>query len=733
MTSPLSPPCSSSQPTKLDTEALATLIRQLKRSPESPSRLTLPPIMGVIDEQDEEDDAQTTRVIVEEVDSASNSSTTPSPDTLSDRSGLYDIPEEDEDEESSIEQIDRNLWVINEESEEENTQKETRFDGCVDDEDETHGDENTPPNSTYSPPVDPYSPPPPSPCMTHIPSPTLPDDPSIPINLTYECYPEEAESSQSTCGKESSPLSEVTSSSDQFSDAETEQQEEGSSSVTPYYDSSIILPQRRRRRTLGELEQYRKFAMNKAAWKSYQEAKALEEQRRIREREEREGLWMKYRYGGREQWSDRPDLITRAQSFPPTTRTNTEPIFATLYAGPSSDTANEEGFTPTPSFTSSWYIDDIEDGDEDQIQHVEYVSSPQYFSSIVHQNQDEEEEVFSPVSEQIQTPALPTNESRRFFPSATQIFGSPSSSYPSYDSTSTTYEEEPVITSPTYGLGLGLGLSGMTSTQTHRSKPNMGMSFDQMIKYEEGKQTLEEDEISLVELPIRVIFPERTFEEFKAAGREYTRKYKEEQNNQKDSGSLIESQPESGHEQDSQDRCDYREDLDGLPIPERGRSRSRIRRDEDMEARSTESYLTYTYNSSGSTSLNYSIEDHTHPKCFSTGYMSDIAEREERGSLIGHDEVPNRTDSTSPDSPYSSGDEHQELDIARRFSASPEDMNPGYLGEEEEVAMDSRRRHSAPGKLPSYCSEGMDELKEDMEDELSLARVRPRSECSNYV
>ncbi|KAK6907524.1 hypothetical protein I204_04011 [Kwoniella mangroviensis CBS 8886] len=722
MTSFLSlPSSSSSSSNKLDSQALATLIRQLKRSPESPSRLTLPPIMGVIQEEDE--DHEGTSVVVEEVDSGSSSNGT-SPDTPSDRSGLYDIPEEDEHEET-----DGALWVIDEES-----------------------DENIPPsenqnlNQDNPPPMDPHSPPPPSPCMTHIPSPTLPDNPIVPNSY----YPEDENDTPSTYQKVPSPLAEL--SSEQFSDAESEQEE---SVVTPYYESNtsmrLIPQQRRRRKTLGELEQYRKFAMNKAAWKSYQEAEALEEQRRIREREEREGLWMRYSFGAgsngrsRDRWN-RPDLITRAQSFPPTIlRTNTEPIYATLYSDP--DPGRDE------QLTSNWYIDDVEgedagqDGNQVQVQHVEYVSSPRSMTEGV----DDEEDVLSPVSEHIQTPALPNDldndndddEPRRFFPNATQIFGSSFSSFPSngqsYGQSDREYEytaeSNITVSAPTYGLGLGL--SGMTSDQQRGAKINTRMSFDQMIKYEEGKQHLEEDEISLVELPIRMIFPERTFEEFKAAGREYTRKLKEHQSNEKDMGSHAYDELCEGERDDSHDRSTYREDLDGLPIPERGRSRSRIKREIDME--STESYLsdTSTANSSGSSPNDQDDYDSNYPYYFTND------EKEKAKGLVYSDEpeaseAPDRSNSTSPDSQYSTANEQEEegdieLNLDRRLTISPELQD----GDDEEfrVVIDSRRRHSAPGKLPSYLPGHFPEFDEsgplNMGD--GFERLRSKSECSIHI
>ncbi|WVQ65087.1 uncharacterized protein L199_003258 [Kwoniella botswanensis] len=725
MTSFLSlPSSSSSSSNKLDSEALATLIRQLKRSPESPSRLTLPPIMGVIQEEDE--DQEGTSVVVEEVDSGSSSSGT-SPDTPSDRSGLYDIPEEDEHE-----GVNRALWVIDEESDEQ-IRKETYFNHHID----TYGDENIPPNENQNPnqdnppPIDPYSPPPPSPCMTHIPSPTLPDNPIVPESY----YPEDEEDTPSTFQKVPSPLGEL--SSDQFLDAEPEQEE---SVITPYYDSNtgmrLIPQQRRRRKTLGELEQYRKFAMNKAAWKSYQEAEALEARRRIREREEREGLWMRYSFGAgsngrsRGRWN-RPDLITRAQSFPPTaSRTNTEPIYATLYSDP--DPGKDE------HLTSNWYIDDVEvedagqGGNQLQVQHVEYVSSPRSMIEGV----DYEEEVLSPVSEHIQTPALPNDfdndndndEPRKFCPNATQIFGSSSTSFPadgqSYDRSDSKYEytAESNMTVSALTYGLGLGLSGMTSDQQRGAKINTRMSFDQMIKYEEGKQHLEEDEISLVELPIRVIFPERTFEEFKAAGREYTREYKENQSSEKD---------------DLQDRSTYREDLDGLPIPERGRPRSRIKREIDLG--SAESYLSYTStaNSSGTFPNGEDDYDPNYP------YYHTNNEKDEAKGLMYSDEpeaseAPNRSNSTSPDSQYSSANEQEEegdieLNLNRRLTISPE-LEDGE-DEEVKVVIDSRRRHSAPGKLPSYLPGHLSEFDEsgplDMGD--GSERIRSKSECSIHA
>ncbi|WWD05552.1 hypothetical protein V865_003632 [Kwoniella europaea PYCC6329] len=725
------PSSSSSSSNKLDSEALATLIRQLKRSPESPSRLTLPPIMGVIQEEDE--DQEGTSVVVEEVDSGSSSSGT-SPDTPSDRSGLYDIPEEDEHEE-----VDRALWVIDEESDEK-IREETYFNHHID----TYGDENIPPienlNQDNPPPLDPHSPPPPSPCMTHIPSPTLPDNPIVPNS----CYPEDEEATPSTFQKVPSPLGEL--SSNQFSDAEPEQEE---SVITPYYDSNtsmrLIPQQRRRRKTLGELEQYRKFAMNKAAWKSYQEAEALEEQRRIREREEREGLWMRYSFGAgsngrsRDRWN-RPDLITRAQSFPPTaSRTNTEPIYASLYSDP--DPRRDE------QLTSNWYIDDVEgedagqDGNQILVQHVEYVSSPRCMTEGV----DDEEEVLSPVSEHIQTPALPNDlvndEPRRFFPNATQIFGSSSSSIPpnsqSYGRSDSEYEytaeSKMIVSTPTYGLGLGL--SGMTSDQQRAAKINTRMSFDQMIKYEEGKQHLEEDEISLVELPIRVIFPERTFEEFKAAGREYPRKYKEDRSNEKDMGSYDEMC--QGEKDDFQDRSTYREDLDGLPIPERGRSRSRIKREIDLG--STESYLSYTStaNSSGSFPNGQDDYDPNYPY-----YFTNNEKEEAKGLMYSNEpeasEAPNRSNSTSPDSQYSSANEQEEegdieLNLDRRLTISPELED----GDDEEVivVIDSRRRHSAPGKLPSYLPGQFSEFDESGPLNMSDGpeRIRSKSECSIHI
>ncbi|WWC96780.1 hypothetical protein V866_003654 [Kwoniella sp. B9012] len=742
MTSFLSlPSSSSSSSNKLDSEALATLIRQLKRSPESPSRLTLPPIMGVIQEEDE--DQEGTSVVVEEVDSGSNSSGT-SPDTPSDRSGLYDIPEEDEHEE-----VNRALWVIDEESDEQ-IRKETYLKHHIDD---TYGDENIAPSENQNldqdnpPPIDPYSPPPPSPCMTHIPSPTLPDNPIVPESY----YPEEEEDTPSSFQKVPSPLGE--SSSDQFSDAEPEQEE---SVVTPYYDSTtnmrLIPQQRRRRKTLGELEQYRKFAMNKAAWKSYQEAEALEERRRIREREEREGLWMRYSFGAgsngrsRDRWN-RPDLITRAQSFPPTvSRTNTEPIYATLYSDP--DTGRDE------QLTSNWYIDGVEgedtsqDGNQVQVQHVEYVSSPRSMTEGV----DDEEEVLSPVSEHIQTPALPNDldndndndndndEPRRFFPNATQIFGLSSTSFPadgqSYDRSDSKYEytaeSNMTVSAPTYGLGLGL--SGMTSGQQRGPKINTRMSFDQMIKYEEGKQHLEEDEISLVELPIRVIFRERTFEEFKAAGREYTRKYKEEQSNEKGMGSYDEMC--QGEKIAFQDRSTYREDLDGLPIHERGRSRSRIKREIDMG--SAESCLSYTStaNSSGSFPNGQDDYDPNYPYCHTNNEKG-----EAKGMMYSNQpeasEAPNRSNSASPDSQYSSANEQEERDIDlnlnRRLTISTE-LEDGD-DEEVRVVIDSRRRHSAPGKLPSYLPGQYSEFDESGPLNMSdgFERIRSKSECSIHI
>nr|XP_018264896.1 uncharacterized protein I303_03077 [Kwoniella dejecticola CBS 10117]OBR87054.1 hypothetical protein I303_03077 [Kwoniella dejecticola CBS 10117] len=594
-----------SQSSQLDSAALATLIRQLKRSPESPSRLTLPPIMGVLTEEDEEDEEeaeQETHVVVEEVDS--------SPNTEMD--GLYDIPEEDEEALAQQERevsvkgagIDRVLWVIDEEGSENHHQPAYETEVMPDD---CFGEafENVPPvspevgHSTTD--IDRYSPPPPSPSMHHTLSPKLPDSPSVP----EQCFPAHTdENSAQQAGSNPSntqveePVSavEADDTTDQFANSLCE----AYPSVTPYI-VPLVLPARRRRRTLSELEQYRKFAMNKAAIQSWHEAAALEQQRRSRE----------------------------AQSFPPSNLHVATQDYTNYY----DDTTDQADQLPT-----DWYEYEEENGDL-EIRHVEYastsspsssptidipISSDGYSDFDDFQHRDEDE-IYSPLSDQLYTPALSDygGEPRRFFPSATDILA-PIREYTSVSAASPgldhEIEEVQRMSIPEPGqcqvYGLGLGLTGMNHSPA--SEPaiepipdgNGRMSFDQMINLEEGKE-LGEDEISLVEMPIQAIFPERTFEEFKAAGREYTRQHREDRNRAMEMDRQRQSEDgrnrgstradgESDNDNAShRGRSSYREDLDGLPISmpiaERGRSRTRNRTIESelSKSRSTESYLTY--------------------------------------------------------------------------------------------------------------------------------------------
>ncbi|WWC87993.1 uncharacterized protein L201_002895 [Kwoniella dendrophila CBS 6074] len=686
----------------LDAKSLANLIRQLKRSPESPSRLTLPPIMGILDTRNQreemeegkegpEDEEEETNVVIQEVNSPFIA-----------QQGLCDIPEDEEVicfpqvkttrevQVNGLSSPNRDLWVIAEESEEahddvndENPYLSSYGSYASESNSSTHLTEE------YTPPIDPYCPPPPSPSMIYIPSPTLPDCPTVPTcsspenNNPSDLFSEAGPSHFSSIIEASlSPFPEA-SATEQFEDASVPDQDNQSPATS--YDSSFV-PQRRRRRTLGEVEPYRKFAMNKAAWLSFQAAEAYEERRRIKEQEEREGIWMRYRGNTvrsrskeRESWF-RPDSITRAQSFPPFTKSSTTSFLTADHTHDYSNTSTDRG----DRFSSNWYVeagDEDDLSDEEQVQHVEYASSPQsYLVNIPKDNQNrskleedyEEDEASSPVSEQLETPG-PSNTPRIFFPSASEIFGA--SRYSPYTSSSNSQNRKedsadmprtslPTSNSP-QSYGLGLGLTGMNTSEANAKNGNNRMSFDQMIKYHEGNDNLDDNEISLVEIPIRVIFPQRSFQDNKTFGREYS----EWDGRNKQEEMMDES------------RSNYREDLDGIPVPERGRSRSR-------NPRSMGSSLSYTFYPS----MSYPEE----------GDQSNIPAYYDEASK------PYQSTSISPDSIYSDDDVGETINRIRSLEdLSLKSKNQTSIDEEshlDQSNMDHKRRNSAPGKLPSFAS-----------------------------
>ncbi|WWC68477.1 uncharacterized protein I206_102406 [Kwoniella pini CBS 10737] len=647
---------------RLDSQALAARIRQLKRSPESPSRLTLPPIMGVFDEDDDEDqdehedEEKLSSAFVESLD-------IPSPG----QEGLYKIPEEDEDamlqQEEDQERFDeagpfmRESWEIDQEHERHesgSTYSQLNVQG------ELYNDENLPATNSILSPIDPYSPPPPSPCMTNIPSPTLPCSPAVP-------GPEWTSSTGQS--SEQPGESDTYQTPEQYADAPSD-----SPIATPYVDPSCV-PQRTRRRTLSELEPYRKLAMNKAAVQTHQYAAALEQERQRREYEEREGIWMRYRprpfrfFGNTRGGWNGPEPMYRAQSFPP----------ASLPPTPSYTEYPDEFANQIDQSTLSWYDD--QQGDDGEIRHVEYasssssplsvpVSSDGYTDFEYSQSQEETDEMYSPSSDQLYTPQISDNGARMFFPSTQDIFGrSLEYSTLSTPSLGLSREEQSRFNAgSTQAYGLGLGLTGID--QNHTPDGNGRMSFDQMIRFEEGKEP-EEGEISLVEMPIGTIIPERPFEEWQAACREMTRKRREEKDIARyrerlhaDESHRMSFDP--SHDVDEgvgRSRLSYREDLDELPDLERGRPKfklSNVNLNGEL-MRSPESSLTYSQDSLYSNLADGSINTSSSQK----------------GVHCQGDGCPVGSNIESPESNYS------------------EDLH--Y--EEPVIVNHLKRRHSAPGKL----------------------------------
>ncbi|WVQ97077.1 hypothetical protein IAU59_004187 [Kwoniella sp. CBS 9459] len=477
---------------KIDPDSLAMRIRQLKRSPESPSKLTLPPIMGIIAEQDEQeedsqgddDDEQESDVSVsiEEVD-----------DFLSSPS---DYEAEDDDEERQqdycydidVLRSENVLWVIEEESEEGHQEH-----GSVEE-----AEFGMQAKDSFDP-VDRYSSPPPSPSL-HRSGPVCPllDEGYHYATLAHDQDVEAEHDAQASLGLFTSDARDDDHLQDPFRCTATDTDSVCAlpSSSDSYIQITEAAPtQRRRRRTLSELEQYRKWALNKSAYLTMLEIEAEEERQRIRQQEEREYLWITWRHKSKG-WTS-GGTITRAKSYPPATRSNTSlptPESRSTWSSPAILPEDDDDLQSTETidpFLSTWY------DEEDQIEHLEYASlstsSPDAqaastFCCLPEEDSPPTEELLSPPSPLIDTPR---QTKRNLFPSVDKALCQ-----------NGMFRE---------GVGLGLGLTGMDySSRSGDAVYDDEGYMSSQVEGEPLEDALDSDEGNVLrEIPITMIFPSR--------------------------------------------------------------------------------------------------------------------------------------------------------------------------------------------------------------------------------
>ncbi|KAK8865739.1 hypothetical protein IAR55_000885 [Kwoniella newhampshirensis] len=369
---PLSPP---------DKSSLETLIRQLKRSPESPSRLTLPPIMGVLDDDCESD-------------------TDPTCESTEDREkgrehfgcglGLSDMSEVDGVGNHKMGM--GKLWTLEEEEEEE------------EEESDEHVDRNR--SSIPAPifvdpdfidsdslqPIDPFSPPPPSPRLNQVLSPVIPNSPSLPSPNFDTASFSNADDQENDETVDPQHRFEERCLPERINLTEYDESGEIHTSIPISLELSpqlTVQRTRRRRRTLSDLEQYRKFAMNKAAWKLQHELERAEERKKEMDRLQvmQRRLWISTRRkfqrssGGMIQ-IDHSQPMLRAQSFPPCKSKS-----SSACSSKDDDSSCSNRNTPIDpeddhSPTTKW-------AEENQCEHLEYAS---------------ESDPMSPVSPVLETP-----------------------------------------------------------------------------------------------------------------------------------------------------------------------------------------------------------------------------------------------------------------------------------------------------------------------------------------
>ncbi|WVF70708.1 hypothetical protein IAT40_005501 [Kwoniella sp. CBS 6097] len=500
-TLPSAPPPTPSYPsttnTKMDPESLAMLIRQLKRSPESPSKLTLPPIMGVITERDENEDEDEAQEDEQESDVSVSVSIEEVDDYLSSPSDY----EEEEDDEAQVDfhvdfgRAENVLWVIEEESEdmyeEHKSPEEVNPDLRIED--------------SFAP-LDRCSSPPPSPSVHHL-EPTFSsvndEADSNPMYASHVNYQEEFSSMQDDHSLARSSLHAVQGGDDdrledpfRYINAENDPASPISESCSQSVLTEVPVVQRRRRRTLSELEQYRKWALNKAAYLTAMEVEAEEERKRIKAKEEqmeREGLWISWRRE-KKGWST-GGTITRAKSYPPFTRSSSilpAPTSETAWSSPAILPVETEDLQSTETidpFLSTWY------DEEDQIEHLEYafptsaLNHPESTYGCPAEDQSPPgDEWLSPPSPKIDTPR---QSKRSLFPSVDDALCQ-----------NGMFRE---------GVGLGLGLSGMDGSsggviydedEGYSSSQVGGEALEDALEKEEGAFVLRE-------IPIKMIFPTR--------------------------------------------------------------------------------------------------------------------------------------------------------------------------------------------------------------------------------
>ncbi|WRT65851.1 uncharacterized protein IL334_002802 [Kwoniella shivajii] len=508
---PLSPTYSPSGPSHLDAEALTSLIRQLRRSPESSSGLTLPPIMGVIDEEDEDPS---------EIGGDDEDSSTIHSDNC-------------EFEEEEIVWSESILYTIDEESEEDFEQSASDTSFTVDND---FGSEDIPPSDNDNegaPPVDRYSPPPPSPNTALTPSPTLPETPCFPNILTSHPI--------DPCDSVGDLVSSSTSDQHGYT-SQADDQFNDSSEITPLAPCPIpeVLPsQRRRRRTLGDLEKYRRTAIERAAWTTHWDIQAAELKRMQREREYDEAVWMNSNSSrersrsGERQRGRRPKSIVRAQSFPPT---QVRSSILSLRSNCHDDMICYGNGGEGQPQASSWDDESAESQDEFEVEHIEFSEPDETNVNEGVEGRDEiDEDVLSPLSDHIKTPMLSENglDRRISFPSSSYIFGASSFHAPG------TGKE------PNQGLGLGLNLMGIaridqrcpTVTQPaeedgslENAKDFVATAEDQPLDVNLWRPRLPNIKVDLQEVSLSSIIPSRPYKDLLLAGKDHTAEVQEKKN-----------------------------------------------------------------------------------------------------------------------------------------------------------------------------------------------------------
>ncbi|WWD18082.1 hypothetical protein CI109_102530 [Kwoniella shandongensis] len=392
---------------------LEALIKHLKRSPESPSRLTLPPIMGVLEESDMD-------CSINEGSFDTSKGEGGGSETMSTGCGLG-LSDMTEAEEYGMTGLGvGKLWTLEEVEELDDNPNGNAFVSSI----PPYSPELTCDESL--PPINPFSPPPPSPRLAHLLSPTLPDSPTFPFHdkdVDMSSFSPDTEVDQEN-DENIDPHSQAFIQSDDIHDHmdnvkvtefdHTNEEEEVNLPISLDVEASsptsprLSIPntgrtQRRRRRTLSDLEQYRKFAMTKSAYKLQHELEVAEEKRRQMERlqEMQRGLWISTRRKMQRSLTmdvDNGQPMMRAQSFPPCkSKPSADQDLASelLRANSSSQATMSQR---DDLFSSTW------SPEEEEYEHLEYASSGQ--------------DPTSPVSPILDTPRVRMN-----FPSAIGVFG----------------------------------------------------------------------------------------------------------------------------------------------------------------------------------------------------------------------------------------------------------------------------------------------------------------------